>query len=751
MPPHYLPRPAQKKILAYRGGTMGVSAVPGSGKTWTLSLLAAELINSGILTADQEVLVVTLVNSAVNNFSKRISTFLQDMGRLPSLGYRVRTLHGLAHDIVKERPDLVGLDSKFQIIDEREADRIRVDAVYDWLKKNPSAINYYINLDLNDKKRKSIYQKQIPNLMVNLAHQFIRTAKNYQASPDFIQSRLKSTSNNMVLAEMGASIFSVYQRNLEYRGAVDFDDLINHAYQILQLDSSLLNRLQSQWPFILEDEAQDSSLMQQKILSLLSGSTEAKNWVRVGDPNQAIYESFTTADPKLLQSFIEQADQSHILPNSGRSTEDIINLANYLVDWVTAKHPQLPARDALYPNKILPTPTDDLQPNPENIPGQIYLFEKELTPEKEIQVIADSVVKWLSIHPDKTVAVLSPRNDRGKKLAGYLRENFDIDPVEYLNSTLATRKTTGSLVIILSYLIDPNSSNKLAAVYKVCKRDLKSNEKAWAEVQVVSSLIKSIQRPEIFLNPGPSINWMSSLDESEKVFLPTLSDFRDIIHKWQEASLLPIDQLILTISSDIFHTPEELSISHKIANFQKQLSTQHPDWELPALLDELKSLARNERRFFSISEDSQFNPEDHKGKVVITTAHKAKGLEWDRVYLISANSYNFPSNLPGDDFISERWFIRDNLNLPAESLAQLINVLNDSEADYLEGEASSQSRIEYVRERLRLLYVSITRAKQEFVMTWNNGRSGKSTPAVPFQALIDYTSRNQTNSPSLPD
>ena len=156
MTDHYSPRPAQKKILAYRGGTMGVSAVPGSGKTWTLSLLAAELIKSGIMSVDQEVLVVTLVNSAVDNFSQRISSFLQDMGLLPSLGYRVRTLHGLAHDIVKERPDLVGLDSKFLIIDEREADRIRIDAVYDWLRKFPGAIDAYLIRDLNEKKKTSL-------------------------------------------------------------------------------------------------------------------------------------------------------------------------------------------------------------------------------------------------------------------------------------------------------------------------------------------------------------------------------------------------------------------------------------------------------------------------------------------------------------------------------------------------------------------------------------------------------------------
>jgi DNA helicase-2/ATP-dependent DNA helicase PcrA len=68
----FFPRPAQSQVLAYTGGKMGISAVPGSGKTRTLSALAARLIRSGALGEEQEVLVVTLVNSAVDNFSSRI-------------------------------------------------------------------------------------------------------------------------------------------------------------------------------------------------------------------------------------------------------------------------------------------------------------------------------------------------------------------------------------------------------------------------------------------------------------------------------------------------------------------------------------------------------------------------------------------------------------------------------------------------------------------------------------------------------
>jgi DNA helicase II / ATP-dependent DNA helicase PcrA len=61
----FTPRPSQREILAYRGGTLGISAVPGSGKTHTLSALAAQIISSGAsgqLEPEQEVLIVTLGN-----------------------------------------------------------------------------------------------------------------------------------------------------------------------------------------------------------------------------------------------------------------------------------------------------------------------------------------------------------------------------------------------------------------------------------------------------------------------------------------------------------------------------------------------------------------------------------------------------------------------------------------------------------------------------------------------------------------
>ncbi|HET8669466.1 MAG TPA: 3'-5' exonuclease, partial [Candidatus Saccharimonadales bacterium] len=149
---------------------------------------------------------------------------------------------------------------------------------------------------------------------------------------------------------------------------------------------------------------------------------------------------------------------------------------------------------------------------------------------------------------------------------------------------------------------------------------------------------------------------------------------------------------------------------------------------------------KNERRFIGFSaDDSGFNPDQHRGKVVVTTMHKAKGLEWDRVYLMSVNNYDFPSNQPNDRFIAEKWFLRNNLNLEAETLAQLNAAMSSSEYDwYDEGAATLAARVDYVKERLRLLFVGITRAKKELIVSWNTGRQGDATPALGLAALIGW-------------
>ena len=132
-----------------------------------------------------------------------------------------------------------------------------------------------------------------------------------------------------------------------------------------------------------------------------------------------------------------------------------------------------------------------------------------------------------------------------------------------------------------------------------------------------------------------------------------------------------------------------------------------------------------------------FDPDLYPGKVTVSTIHKAKGLEWDRVYLMSVNNYNFPSAESFDTFISEKWFVKGEANLQAELLQKLENILNNDismlNIDF--SDATFNARVEYAKERLRLLFVGITRARKELMISWNTGRSINKNPCLPAVAL----------------
>lgn len=731
-------RPAQQEIMNYAGGKMGVIAVPGSGKTWTLSLLAADLIASGVLEDDQEVLVVTLVNSAVHNFQQRVASFLEGMQLLPYLGIRVRTLHGLAHDLVRERPSLVNLDDNFQILDENEAGRIRSQIANAWLSSHPEFIENYLSPDLYEGSRRKVLRKDLPSLVSELANVFIRMVKDLRLTPERLEVYLEDLPLPLPLAQMGLDMVRDYQRALAYRGMVDFDDLIGLALQALEMDPDYLERCQQRWPYILEDEAQDSSRLQEQILSKLAGPNG--NWVRVGDPNQAIFETFTTASPEFLRQFIQQAGViRRDLPNSGRSTQSIISLANMLVEWSMSAHPLPEVRDALQaPPWIEPALEDDPDPNPTDDPTQMFLYLKKLPASKEIEVIANSLERWLPEHKDWTVAVLVSSNPRAQELVDELKKRKIEFVDSLLKSTSATRISAGILRDVLDSLADPNSATKLSAAYRAWRTQADQEGADQQEINQAALWLQKLVKVEDFLYPTVERDWLNQAGATlEPPVRESLLEFREFQQRWQSAALLPVDQLILTLAQDIFSEPVDLALSHKLAGMLRQSAQAHPNWRIADFNQELREIAANQRRFLGFSdEDIGFDPDKHKGKVVIATMHKAKGLEWDRVYLMSVNNYDFPSDPLSDQFLPDRWFIRQRLNLEAETLAQLqVLTSKDAYAWYEEGQGSWQARLDYIRERLRLLYVGITRAKRELVITWNTGRRHDLQPALPFIEL----------------
>ncbi len=769
-------RPTQEKILRYEGGRLGISAVPGSGKTFTLSLLAAKLMQklaSAGPMDEREVLVVTLTNAAVENFRLRINQFVQSRRLLPG-GYRVRTLHSLAHDIVRERPSLVGLPENFDIVDERAIQESKREAVISYLRTHPDALGAYIKPEfLNNPRR---IERHLLETAQEIAEAVIRRMKDLRTDAVKLDKALSQQSGEWPLLAFGLQIYKDYQRSLHVRGAVDFDDLILLALRALETDENFLARLQRRWPYVLEDEAQDSSALQERMLGLLTASHG--NWVRVGDPNQAIHTTFTSADPSFLRNFVRREDVCELpLPNSGRSAQPIIDLANYFADWSREQHPVLPADKALFLPRILPTGPDDPQANPDPGDPAVYIYDRPLSPDEEIDTLLASLRRWLPNHSQKTVAVLVPDNRRGAEF-GRAFENVSLPYDDsLLQSTSATRVAVEVLVKVLRYISQPHSPTHLPALWSTVwwrrraralslsesgaeigpsaseppgrlgrvpdgatEKNSVRGEDLPEPVSIFGKALGRLRYPERFVSPAASDDWLNGigwLDEHEG-FRTVVESFRTDLRRWCAATVLPIDELILTLGHDLFSEPTDLALAHSAAVLLAKRVREQPHLRLPDLTKELEESARNRRRLLGFSADARgFEPSP--GEVTIATMHTAKGLEWDRVYLASISNYSFPSGGDEDTYRGERWFVRDSLNLTEEALEQTKQLHMGTLDEYVPGKATKKARQGVAAERLRLLYVGITRARRELILTYNTGsryETHPNAPALAFKALL---------------
>ncbi|CAN0484358.1 unnamed protein product, partial [Laminaria digitata] len=257
------------------------------------------------------------------------------------------------------------------------------------------------------------------------------------------------------------------------------------------------------------------------------------------------------------------------------------------------------------------------------------------------------------------------------------------------------------------------------------------------------SWLQQCEQSEAFIWPSPTNDWLEEHKEAiaeETAFC--LGQFRHQLQQWQRLVLLPIGEMLTAIAQTIFDEPEKLAMTQLFGEIlsdrsQYNLGTENRISTLDELQRELVVIAKDQRRLRSIEADkSGFDPEDHKGEIVVATMHGAKGLEWDRVYMLSVSDYDFPAGLETDSFRAERWFIRNSLSLDAETIAQLDSFIDGT--DYEEGVATQEARYDYARERLRLLYVGITRARKELMVTSNVGRRKKNEPALAFNALKSW-------------
>ncbi|MGL4911430.1 MAG: 3'-5' exonuclease, partial [Romboutsia sp.] len=105
--------------------------------------------------------------------------------------------------------------------------------------------------------------------------------------------------------------------------------------------------------------------------------------------------------------------------------------------------------------------------------------------------------------------------------------------------------------------------------------------------------------------------------------------------------------------------------------------------------------------------------EPKPGSITICNYHKSKGLEWDCVFLLGLVEYNFPDNV-NQKFQCDKWYLKDAYKNPIAVIKSEIDELmtGNKNTNY-----SYNTKIDLINEKIRLLYVGITRAKEMLVLS----------------------------------
>ena len=694
-------REDQLPIINYEGGKMAVPAVPGAGKTFIVTNLVAKLLQEK-KQGKGKILILTYMNSAVNNFKVRIKKILEEKNIEEKTSYEVMTIHSLAVKIIKEKPEIVMLNEDFNIADDLQKTMILNECINNFkINGGEKAFRFF----LKEQKDVEWAQRQLDaweNGFYDLVQNTISELKYKGIKPQKLEQYLNE--NRRGIFKIILPIYKQYEKQLKSNGLLDYDDMLILAYKILSMDEDLKRKYQNKYEYVFEDECQDSNEIQGKIIGLIC--EEHKNLVRVGDINQSITGTFSSSDPKFFKEFIEESDFCYKMDMSNRSSKDIINLANELVRYVT-QNLQEECRDALEEMNIKTVPKNmGYKENPEPDKYQINYNYYE-TFDKEIEQSVKFVRNIHKKYPDKSIGILVPYNDHINLVAKELIKE-DLEFEELGPNSLRKRRVIDNIALIIDFILNCDNIDKLIEVLdKVyIKTDNKEGKKDFLQLLKENNYTVENLLYDKDCSKNIIIDINSDLYES---FLYGLESLKNII----EYPLTRVDKLILFIGDTLLIEKEERAIVDYLGFYVKYLQSENNNINLQQIYN---LLSDRKNRVFSyiieiVSEINGYEP--YPGSITVCNYHKSKGLEWDCVFLLGMTEFNFPDNIY-QKFQCDKWYLKDKYKNPQANIKAEIDLM-------LQGEVTKnypkEIKENLIKEKIRLLYVGITRAKEMLILS----------------------------------
>lgn len=711
---------AQKHAVETIEGPVLMLAGPGSGKTQVIAMRIANIIRQTDI-APSAILALTFTEKAAANMRSRLVEIIGTT----AYQINIATFHGFCNEIInqyqeefifakelKQLDELTRVKLLTEIIEQADLKLLRpfsapllflpaIQAAISSLKKEGlAAAKFY---ELVEQHQANLEQLQEVNP---------KTGKLKQKWQDYSQQIIRNREL--------ASIYRLYESELRQRGLYDFEDMIRLVTAKLEQDESFLANLQERILYTLVDEYQDTNGAQNKLLMLLNSYDDRPNLFVVGDEDQAIF-SFQGANIRNILEFKQRFSAAAIITTTFnyRSHQGILDVAGKIIeqnpDRFTKYFPEIEkklvaaqqstSQTAKPVKKLLST--NNLQ-EAEIVAQEIDKLHEQGTAWEEIAVIyrnnsdvADLIVQ-LELHniPYTTDSLASILN------------NLAVSQALSLLKVLAEPTNSTQLVKVLHYA---NWQLDQADLYKALR--LYGQARRYNELKLEPELLDFLLDENALLLAG--VETPANLKAVAQALLHLRQRaFNQSLPNLLAEVLTTTGLLSQAVEAQDFNT---INAFHSIKLFLEQQLAINPDYGLNDFSSDLVKLQDNK---------ININTKDitmYANGVRLLTAHKAKGLEFDHVFIIKT--------------IDKHWGNKRN--------PDRLKLLNLYDLDFNDKAAAKAVND---NEERRLFFVALTRARKQLYLsyaeTYLDAIELKAKPALPslfiaeippaYQEIIDY-------------
>jgi DNA helicase-2/ATP-dependent DNA helicase PcrA len=570
--------PAQKEAVLHHEGPLLVLAGAGAGKTRVIVHRIADFIRSGV--APEKILAVTFTNKAAKEMQERVEKLLaEDLSLSPYDLPRTRpfigTFHALSLSIIKTFHAKAGLPARFTIYDRQDSTRAVKEAITQ------------AGFD-----PKSLEPRRVISIMG-------RAKGDALSREDFLAERASSYVDEAI-----AEVWERYAAILKKEKALDFDDILLTAYELLKDHPEVRTYFQNAWQYLHVDEYQDTNRVQYEIVKMLAAAHG--NIAAVGDADQNIYSWRGASIEHILNFEHDFPDATVILlVENYRSTKTIITAANdAIAKNIRRKEKELFTRNA----------------DGEKIQMGGFVDENEealFVARESKRLIADGVDK-------NEIAVLYRANFQSRVLEeAFLRADV---AYQVLGTRFFERKEVKDALSYLKLVANPDSAADLTRAISAPSRGIGK-----------VTLAKVVNGDERSLPPAAK--------EKIRLFRDTLARIRRSVEtkKASEAmrDALTESGLWRSYEKENEEDAERLENLKELVTVAAKYDAFPPGEGIDKLLEEAALQ----------SDQDELEKEKKKDGVKLMTVHAAKGLEFDVVFITGLEDGLFPHEREESDAV----------------------------------------------------------------------------------------------------